>query len=209
MLETIYANGFERYMTKVSKRNQGDIIHLNDVEALTADMASAYPTFEAGDIVVSLKFLHLVLVMNPDSGEVKWHDTDTFMEQHDPDFLGDGWIGVFDNNGDFTPRGTMLKGSRIIAVRPHTGERKILYPTPLSEPFFTLTGGKWQTLGNGNLLLTEARAGRIVEAAPDGRTVWDWVSEPYDDEVVPEVLEATRYPFTPDQVKAWPCAMPQ
>jgi hypothetical protein len=206
MLGILYANGLQRYLPKISKRRQGDIMHLNDIEALSPSLAADYPLFEAGDIVVSLKYLHLILVMDPKSGKVKWHDGDTLIEQHDPDFIGNGWIAVFDNNTDFTDRGTILGGSRIIALRPHTGEKKVLYPTAASEPFYTSAGGKWQLLGNGNLLIVEAQAGRVVEAAPDGRTVWDWVHEPYDDRLVAEVLEATRYALTPEQVRAWPCS---
>jgi hypothetical protein len=206
MLETLYANGLERYLAKTGRRRKGDLIHLNDVEALSPAQAAEYPSFAAGDIVVSLKFLHLVLVMDPVSGVVKWHDGDSFIEQHDPDFIGAGWIGVYDNNSDFTPRGAMLGGSRILAVRPHTGERRLLFPGARAEPFYTEAGGKWQLLENGNMLLSEARAGRVVEVAADGRTVWDWVNEAHDEKTVPEVLEATRYAFDPATVAAWPCA---
>ncbi|PSQ84762.1 MAG: hypothetical protein BRD40_00840, partial [Bacteroidetes bacterium QS_1_65_9] len=67
-----------------------NIPHINDVEPLPPDLADAYPLFDAGDLVVSVKRLHLVFVFDPDSMTVKWHASDPFVAQHDPDFIGDG-----------------------------------------------------------------------------------------------------------------------
>lgn len=206
LLKVIYENGLERYIPKISKRNHDDIFHLNDVEALSTEMAAEYPLFYPGDLLVSLKYMHLVIVIDSLTEKIKWHDSDLFIEQHDPDFTGDGWIAVFDNNSDFTFRGEMLGGSRIVAVRPHTGETKVIYPTELSDPFYTFAGGKWQLLQNGNFLIAEARAGRVFEVTPDGKTVWEWVHQLYSDKLVPEVLEGTRYPYTPEQIVQWACS---
>jgi len=205
VLKTLYDNGLQRYLAKHNHR-AGDVTHLNDIEPLPAALAAQYPLFEAGDLVVSLKFTHLVLVMDPETGKVKWHTSDPIIEQHDPDFTGDGWITIFDNNSDFSARGQMLGGSRIISVRPHTGETEQWYPVEGARPFYTFAGGKWQHLDNGNMLITEARAGRVFEATREGEIVWEWIHTPYDDELIPEVLEATRYAFTPAQIAEWDCS---
>lgn len=180
--------------------------HLNDVEPLDVSIADEYPLFEAGDLLVSLRNLHLVLVVDPDSERVKWHASEPFVMQHDPDFMGDGWIGVFNNNRDLTGRGERLGGSRILALQPHMDSTRVLFPTADSDPFYTGTRGKWQRLENGNLLLTESNAGRVVEVSPDGRTVWEWAVEPYDESSMPAVTEGTRYPLTVDEVADWPCS---
>lgn len=159
-----------------------------------------------GDLLVSLRTPSLVFVVDPTSLEVKWTASTPFLHQHDPDFLGDGWIGVFDNNQDPTPRGTMLGGSRIVALSLNTDSMKTLFPTARSEPFYTATAGHWQTLDNGNYLLTEARAGRVVEVAPSGRTVWEWIHPPYDDARVPFVMNGARHDLTRADVADWACA---
>lgn len=206
VLELLYANGLERHIAKSHRLKQSDVVHLNDIEPLPASMAPDYPLFEAGDLLVSLRDLDLVLVFDPASGDVRWHASHPFIEQHDPDFLGDGWIGVFDNNRDGTERGSMLGGSRIVAVRPGTDSVAIRFPSAESDPFYSEYAGKWQHLDNGNMLLTESAAGRVVEVAGDGRTVWEWVHGPYDDARVPEVYEAARYDLTAGQVALWPCS---
>lgn len=183
-----------------------DPTHLNDVEPLSPSMADEYPLFEAGDLLVSLRNVHLVFVVDPDSETVKWHASEPFIMQHDPDFIGNGWIGVFDNNRDFTDRGSMQGGSRIVALQPHTDSTRVLFPTARSEPFYTEAGGKWQMLDNGNLLLTENHSGRVVEVAPDGRTVWEWIHPPHEDSTVPAVQEGTRYDFSSEEIESWPCS---
>lgn len=215
VLDVLYQNGLERYIFKAFKphRSPGvgkevgrDVTHLNDVEPLSASMADAYPLFEAGDLLVSLRYLDLVFVMDPASGTVKWHTITALIQQHDPDFIGGGWIGVFNNNRDYSARGTTLGGSQIVAFQPHTDSIEVRFPTPQSDPFFTDAQGKWQQLANGNMLLTESRAGRVVEVTPDGRTAWEWIQEPYSASKVPVVSKATRYDLTQSDVATWPCS---
>lgn len=204
-IEVFDKNGLEDQFVRMSQRHDGDIFHLNDIEALTPTMAAAYPTFAAGDILVSLRDLHMVMVLDPATLKVKWSTTSDTIFQHDADFFGDGWIGIFDNRFDATERGDVLGGSRILAVRPDTGERKVLFPTEASPPFYTKWSGKWQLLDNGNMLLTEARAGRALEVTSGGAPVWEWVVDAYDADRIPEIMEASRYPLTAEQVASWPC----
>lgn len=204
-IEALDRSGLQEVVMRSIKRRDGDIFHLNDVEPLSPEMADEYPLFEAGDIVVSMRDIHMVAVLDPDTLQVKWHSNSDTLFQHDPDFIGDGWIGIFDNRFDRTENGSILGGTRIIAVRPHTGERKVLFPTEASPPFYTKWSGKWQQLSNGNMLLTEARAGHALEVDRNGKPVWEWTIEKYDEKQVPEVMEATRYPYTAEDVAAWKC----
>jgi hypothetical protein len=211
--EALYANDLQRYIVKAyepqaeqDEPTANDITHLNDVEPLSPSMADEYPLFEAGDLLVSLRKIDLVFVLDPDSETVKWHVSDPLIQQHDPDFIGNGWIGIFDNNMDFTKRGKMLGGSRIVAVQPHTDSVDIRFPTSRSAPFYTDATGKWQQLRNGNMLLTESKAGRVVEVAPDGRTVWEWIIQPYNASKVSRISQAVRHDLTPEEVADWPCS---
>lgn len=210
VLDVLYANDLDRYLPKgmgpqVQKIGT-DPVHLNDVEPLSSALAEEYPFFEAGDLLISLLFPDLVFVFDPESGGVKWYESRYFTGQHDPDFMGSGWIGVFDNRRDFTKRGAMLGGTRIVALQPHTDSMKVLFPTRHSEPFYTAAQGKWQELENGNMLLAETTAGRIVEVDPNGHTVWEWVRAPISDSKVTSVTKATRVDLTRREIASWPCS---
>nr|WP_279303333.1 arylsulfotransferase family protein [Salinibacter ruber] len=213
LLDVLYANNLQRYIAKAyqpqaddSTPRTTDLLHLNDVEPLPASMADEYPLFDAGDLVVSLRKVDLVFVFDPDTETVKWHTSDPLIMQHDPDFIGDGWIGIYDNSKHFGARGGMLQGSRIVAVQPHTDSVEIRLPTPTSEPFYTQAQGKWQQLPNGNILLAESKSGRVAEVAPDRQTVWEWIIEPYSDSKVSRVMTAVRHDLRPEDVSSWPCS---
>ena len=205
LLPLLFENGLAAPLFRAhGPQPRGELLHVNDVEPLPASMADAYPRFDAGDLLVSLRDLHLVLVVDPDTEAVRWHAEAPFLRQHDPDFLGDGRIGVFDNRPDGTARGTLLGGSRIVVLHLPSDSTSVRFPTARSGPFYTEAGGTWQSLPNGNLLLGEAQAGRVVEVTADGAPVWEWVRAARG-ERVPQVLDATRHALSPAAVAEWPC----
>lgn len=182
-----------------------DLMHLNDVEELPSALAASYPLFAAGDLLVSMRFLNLVAVLSGDGRQVKWAAAGQFLEQHDPDFLGDGRISVYDNRTDWTIDGSRCGGSRLVAITPHTGALEPLYPRPTAgagQGFYSLHGGKAQALAGGGWLITEPSAGRVFEVSASGATVWEWVQDA-EAGMVAEVLEGTRYATTAEMVSAW------
>ena len=150
-----------------------DAFHFNDVEELSPEMADAFPMFEVGDLLVSLRELNLVGVVRPATGELVWYRHGPWFKQHDPDFMPDGRIGVYDNRMG-------LGDSRLIAVDPATGEIETLLADTEQAPFYSWRRGKWQLLPSGNYLVAESERGRVFEATPDGRLVRDW-NMIYDD----------------------------
>ncbi len=200
VLDILYQNNLERYIAKARATEIGDVTHMNDVEPLPSSLEDEYPLFSARDLVVSLKRFDLVMVVDPETLNVKWHTREPFIGQHDPDFIGKGWIGLFDNNVDGTKKGTMLGGSRIVALQPHTDSTEVLFPTSQSDLFYTETQGKWQMLENGNMLLAETAAGRVVEVGPQGRTVWEFV------EPGASLTKISLHELTRRDVASWPCS---
>lgn len=96
-----------------------DPFHFNDVEPLPAALAPAFPKFEPGDLLISARTLNSIFVLDPDTLQVKWHRTGDTMRQHDPDWLPDGRVSVYNNR--------MYRGaSRIEAVRPGDAGSEVL-----------------------------------------------------------------------------------
>ncbi len=203
ILKALYESGYQQFIRQMSGRRSDNILHMNKVEALHSDMADQYPLFNAGDIVVSCRRLNAIFVIDSETEKVKWLCS-RFLGQHDPIFLNDGTICVFDNNSDGSEGdGSYPGGSRIVAVKPEGNKIRILYPKTDEQEFYTRYCGKIQYLENGNLLITEAQRGRIFETDPSGKIVWEWVHERYNDELIPEVLEGTRYALTREQIAGW------
>jgi hypothetical protein len=209
ILELIHRSEHRALLWKLSRTRSGDLLHLNDVEPLPAAIAPQYPGFAAGDLLVSLRDLGLVLVFDPATLQIRWSATGPFLAQHDPDFVGDGWISVFDNRTDWSLDGHFLGGSRLIALHVTSGEQKQLYPHASAPPpgerrFYTGMCGMAQALPEGRWLLTEAQAGRVFEVDRHGRTVWEWGHQRRADGItVSEVQEGSRWPYTADDVRRW------
>ena len=142
-----------------------DPFHPNDVEVLRPGMADAFPAFEAGDLLFSLRELNLVAVVDPRTGILKWWQHGPWFKQHDPDFEPDGTITVFDN-------ATGRMQSRILQIDPQDRRATVVFEGTEDDPFYTWRRGKHQMLSNGNLLLTEAEHGRALEVSADGHVVW-------------------------------------
>lgn len=168
--------------------------------------AVEYPLFDGGDLLVSLKHLNVIFVVDPATLEVKWWKGEPFIRQHDPDFLGEGWIGVFNNRQDGTERGTRLGGSRVVAFEPEADSTAVRFHASGGTRIYTRIRGNWQSLPNGNLLVTESNAGRIVEVDQTGDLVWEWIQPSYGRDRVPRIYWAERYDISSDQASAWPCS---
>jgi hypothetical protein len=179
-------------------------LHLNDVEELGSEKAADFPQFSAHDLLVSLRNLNLVMVVDPTTEKIKWYHTGPWIAQHDPDFHAGGTITVFNNNNDGTSTGSILGGSQIVEIDPATGDATIRYGAIPEQRWYSQMMGKHQNLPNGNTLIAESEAGRIIEVTPDGDIVWEFVNR-WDDQYVTEVWDADRYPESYFTVTDWTC----
>src|SRR5262245_27884937 len=136
-----------------------DMTHLNDVEELSPDMPPSFPLFATGDLLLSMRNLHLWLVIDPGTQHVKWHQTGPWLAQHDPDFQPTGVISVFSNNDDRTAGGALMGGSTILEVNPATGQTNIRYGGTAKQRMFSSRRGDHQYLDHGHVLIDESESG--------------------------------------------------
>ena len=170
-----------------------DIGHLNSIDVLSPRLAHQFPMFSAGDILISLRNLNLLIVLDSTTEKVKWWTMGSFAFQHDAHFMDDGRIGLLDNRGEVeNPLGVELLGSRILAINPATKQEAILYRSGSDNFFHTPIRGKQQFLPNGNILITEWAAGRVFEVDKNGRVVWNYLNR-YDEDEMYIISQATRY----------------
>jgi hypothetical protein len=201
LLDVIYGSSYEGVLFATGQDEvlleSEDPLHANHVEVLPSSMDAAFPLFDAGDILVSMRELNLLMVIDGKTAKVKWAKTGPWLRQHDPHFLPNGQISVFDNrridNPGHAAGGKPRFASRLVTVDPQSGRVSVVYEGTLEQPFFTPIMGKHQYLPNGNILISEPLAGRAFEITPDGRMVWSFISRFNADRI--SILEqATRYP---------------
>ncbi|MFN6951650.1 MAG: arylsulfotransferase family protein [Albidovulum sp.] len=155
-----------RYKRDSHAGEKKDIFHPNDLEELMPEMAAAFPGFEAGDLLVSLRNIHALAVIGRRTGEVRWVAYGPWRDQHDPDFQPDGTISVFSNNTD-------RFASQIISIDPQTGVSRDLF-AGAGLHFDSFIMGKHEHLPNGNWMITPTIQGRVMEVTPEGRIVREY-----------------------------------
>ena len=142
-----------------------DVLHTNAVKVLSRTLAPKFPLFKAGQLLISPRHLDVIAVLDPDSGKIVWAVHGPWHAQHDPSFLDNGHILLFDNLG--SPR-----GSRVLEYDPRTQAFPWSYPDDNGTPFFSRIRGATQRLPNGNTLIVNSAEGEMFEVTPSREMVW-------------------------------------
>lgn len=174
-----------------------DMLHINDIEELPPDKASAFPQFQAGDLLISLHSPSTLLVVDGKSFQVKWFYKGTFLHQHDPDWQADGTITLFDNQEDDSG-GVVYGGSRILQIDPQTYEEAVLYSD--GTAFYSAIRGKHEVLDDGNILIAEFSRGRVFMVDPEGDILFEYVNPVAckHPDGMPRYYEITKAEFIPN-----------
>lgn len=216
----LYESGLEPLMTANGDSFARDGVwrtnleHLNKIAELGTATAAAFPMFEPGDLAISLRSYNLIAVIDPDDWRVKWHQTGPWRRQHDPEFLPNGRIAVFNNN---TYRTSLLTNDRfdpeapfvsnVLELDPSDRSWHAVYGNRPGQEFLSVIRGKIDPTPGGGYLVTEFEAGRVFEIDPEGRIVWEYINR-YDDAFVTEITEARSYPAAYFTVTDWSCPAP-
>ena len=165
---TIPADFNFAWADRSSNLNYKDIFHPNDIEALPIELAHKFPMFEAGDLMLSMRELHMVVIIDPITHEIKWVKQGPWRFQHDPDFNADGTISVYSNN-------SYRRKSSIISVDPKSDTMREIY-TGADYKFFSDAMGKHTILPNGNALILSAGQARVTEVNENGEIVFEFLN---------------------------------
>jgi hypothetical protein len=163
-----------------------DVLHTNAVKVLTTARAAKFPQFQAGQILLSPRQLDAIIVLDPTTGKVVWGARGPWRAQHDPSFLDNGRMLVFDNLG--SPR-----GSRVLEFDPKSLALPWVFPDQAGTPFLSQIRGMSQRLPNGNTLVVNSVGGEALEVTLDREVVWSCSTAPTT------LNRARRY--TPDQLE--------
>jgi hypothetical protein len=189
-----------------------ELVHANEVAELPSEIADSYPLFAAGDLAISMRDLNLVMVLDPVTKKVKWHQTGPWLRQHDPEFRPDGRISIFNNNTyrtAYIDEKIVLSTpytTNIIAVDPVSRETTVIFGERPGQEMLSVIRGQHELLDNDGMLITEFDAGRVIEVDADRQIVWEYVNG-YGDDFVGEMTNAAIYPADYFQVEWKTCAL--
>jgi hypothetical protein len=172
----------------ISLFSKGDYIHANTVRVLGRSLAPKFPLFKEGQVLISLRNLDLLAVVDVQAGSVVWAARGIWRLQHDPEFLGNGHLLLYDNRGS-------SKGCRILEYDPVTQAVPWAYENENATPFRAEYRGAKQRLRNGNTLITDPDHLRIFEVTEGKELVW----ENFCPHAVPAFLNSARR-YGPDEL---------
>jgi len=177
VVEVLEANGLTGLLHLANVSNgstavSGDTLHLNDVDVFPRGWAS--DTFAPGDIMISLRNINAILVFDPETLALKFLSQGRVLRHHDPDFLPDGTISVFDNHNLEPDIGPAEGRSRIVELSVPDGAATTVLGAEGAPAFYTAIMGTHQRLQNGNILVNSSGQGRVLEFTPEGELAWRW-----------------------------------
>jgi hypothetical protein len=146
-------------------RRRFDLLHANSVHILDAKRAAKFPAFREGQVLISMRHLDTIAVLDVESRSVIWAASGPWREQHDPHFLDNGHLLLFDNRGG-------ARGSRVIEYDPQTQAFPWSYPGDNDRPFYSSERGMTQRLPNGNTFIVDSEGGTLMEVSPEREVVW-------------------------------------
>lgn len=212
-----YKNGLEALITATGHwfdLNIGwdrEILHLNKICELPSRIADDFPMFEAGDLLLSIRESNMILVIDPDTQNIKWWHIGPWLRQHDPEFKPGGTISLFNNNCYRTAYGDTGKDrspldapriSNIMEIDPSNNAVKVVYGKKQGQEMLSIIRGKHDLMPDGGLFITEFEGGRAFQVDPNGKVVWEYINYYKDDEVA-EISEARLYPKSYFTVADW------
>jgi len=163
-----------------------DALHANFVKVLSRKLAPRFPQLKAGQVLISLRHLDAIAVVDTDKGSVVWAARGPWQAQHDPQFLDNGHLLLFDNRG-------LPKGSRVLEYDPQTQAFPWSYAGENKGPFSKSERGMCQRLPNGNTLIVDSEGGEVFEVSRSKEVVWSFSTK--------RRFIATARRYGPDQIR--------
>jgi len=177
------------------QRRREDALHTNAVQVLTPALAQKFPGLKAGQLLISMRNLDAIAVVDPESRAVVWAARGPWQGQHDAQFLENGNLLLFDNQG-------MPRGSRVLEYNPRSQAFPWVYSGEDWGTFYTAERGMCQRLPNGNTMAVSTMGKVILEVTAEKEVVWSFFPNRF-------IAFARRYtadqvPFLPTYVKPRP-----
>ncbi|CCK79593.1 arylsulfotransferase family protein [Desulfobacula toluolica] len=188
--DILLKNGYRALIYGVGKF-ETDRIHLNDAQPILKEFNGA----KIGDIALSIRHLSTVLLVQPQTGKVRWLKTGPWLNQHDINQLDDGRYSILgndiirkqDNSQVFVEEGM----SNIYVFDAIDGSIALPYSQVMAEQkIATGSSGRLKILANGDAYIEESDKSRIMRIS-ENKVRWEYVNAVSSDTV--GAVHWTRY----------------
>ena len=159
------------YFASQESFNNGDYLHANSLDVLQRPVPGI-PGSRAGQVLVSFREVSTVALVDEERQEIVWAQSGPWVRQHDAQVLPSGNVMLFDNEGNSGKYGA----SRVLEFDPASARIVWSYAGREGEPLESLARSSETRLANGNTLIVESMAGRVIEVAPNGDIVWEFIN---------------------------------
>jgi Arylsulfotransferase (ASST) len=169
--EAFARSRYRSVMDLITNWNRGDEIHTNAIKPVTPEIAKRFPFTRVGEVLLSFRNLSGIALLDLNTEKIVWFLGGPWRHQHDPEFLSNGHMMLFDNDGDLARGGR----SRVLEFDSNTLEIFWQYPgRGGDDDFDSGWQGTVQQLPNRNILITESDNARLLEVTRDKKIVWEY-----------------------------------
>lgn len=192
LYSALSSSAYRRSLRRVSKSVTGDYLHPNSVKVITEQQAKAAPYLKSNSVLIDIRELDAMISIDLTTEIVNWMLQGPWFYQHDADVLENGNLLIFDNL-------SLNKQSRVIEYDPRLQQVVWEYKGSEQQPLFSAIRGNQQALSNGNVLICESNASRLLEVNRQGELIWEYYSpqraqDPgFDIQYAPVIMSAHRY----------------
>lgn len=172
LAEVLVDSGASQLLSRATSGGPGGPLGATSIAVADEAFADAHDFARPGQLVVALAGLDALVGIDPDRGSVAWSRTGPWEHPRSIALREDGDIAVLDAGGADRSAGPM----RTLRYDPE--RRRVEWsvggeggPFPNASSLATQ-----KILANGNVLVTDPAAGRIVEIVPGGGVVWSFVN---------------------------------
>jgi len=178
-----------RFASLLGKRPPGahDPLGATSVQYIGGDTAKGVPESAGERVLLSFGGLGAVAVLDIPGKRIIWAARGDWDGQHEARLLPDGDLMVADSPDDKDSRAQEIDMSSSTVVWSYGGGT--------DQPFASMTRLSARRLPNGNTLLTESDAGRLIEVDEAGTVVWEYTNPPragQDGAYLPVIASAQR-----------------
>ena len=191
--DILVENELSHFIFAFNKLPAPDPFHLADIQPALTDGTH----WKRDDVLISLKYLSMVLLYRPSTDQLLWHSIGRTYFQSDVAFTGDSNILIFDNNTPaYLAANAMHHAQKDQRFKMVNGHSKILFYDFTTDQYShylddalgthevkTAVRGRSQILPNGDLFVEETEHGRLLYFNADASLLWSHVNRARDNKV--------------------------